>query len=140
MIHRGFFFLRFYLVTFRERERDGEGEGEKHRMCFSSPTPCTGDLAPNPGMCLDWESNQQPFASQAGTQSTEPHQPGLIRCVKSPWVLSGKWAERNRRRDRVQRGWTLSPGRCTGERGERMIRAYFRRRHSQTFCSMSYEG
>ena len=24
-----------------------------------------------------WESNQQPFDSQAGTQSTEPHQPGL---------------------------------------------------------------
>ena len=30
----------------------------------------------NPGMCPDWESNQQPFGSQARTQSTEPHQPG----------------------------------------------------------------
>ena len=30
---------------------------------------------PNPGMCPDWESNRRPFASQAGTQSTEPHQP-----------------------------------------------------------------
>ena len=32
-------------------------------------------------MCPDWESNQQPltinpFGSQAGTQATEPHQPG----------------------------------------------------------------
>ena len=36
-----------------------------------------GDLARNPGMCPDWESNQLPFASQAGTQSTEPHQPKL---------------------------------------------------------------
>ena len=32
--------------------------------------------AGNPGMCPDWESNQQPYGSQAGTQSTEPHQSG----------------------------------------------------------------
>ena len=37
--------------------------------------PPTGDLARNPGMCPDWESNQGPLASQASTQSTEPHQP-----------------------------------------------------------------
>ena len=36
----------------------------------------TGDLARNPDVCPDWELNQQPFASQVGTQSTEPHQPG----------------------------------------------------------------
>ena len=30
----------------------------------------------NPGTYPDWESNQQPFGLQAGTQSTEPHQPG----------------------------------------------------------------
>ena len=30
----------------------------------------------NPGMCPDWELNQKPFGSQAGTQFTEPHQPG----------------------------------------------------------------
>ena len=35
-----------------------------------------GDLAANPGLCPDWESNWRPFASQACTQSTEPHQPG----------------------------------------------------------------
>ena len=37
----------------------------------------TGNSAHNPGMCPDWESNWQPFGLQAGTQSTEPHQPGL---------------------------------------------------------------
>ena len=37
-----------------------------------------GDLAHNPGMCPDWESSQRPFGSQAGAQSTEPHQPGLF--------------------------------------------------------------
>ena len=44
-------------------------------MVASHTTP-TGDLAQNPDMCPDWESNQQPFGSQAHTQSTEPHQPG----------------------------------------------------------------
>ena len=34
-------------------------------------------------MCPDWESNQQPFASQVGTQSIEPHSQG--RC---PFLLS----------------------------------------------------
>ena len=30
-------------------------------------------------MCaLDWDSNQQPSGLQAGTQCTEPHQPGLV--------------------------------------------------------------
>ena len=36
----------------------------------------TGNLAHNPGMFPDWESNHPPFGSQAGTQSTEPCQPG----------------------------------------------------------------
>ena len=39
--------------------------------------PATGDLAYNPGMCPDWELNPQTFSPQAGTQSIEPHQPGL---------------------------------------------------------------
>ena len=43
----------------------------------ASCVPPTGDPARNPGMCLDWESNWRPFGSQAGTQSTEPHEPGL---------------------------------------------------------------
>ena len=41
----------------------------------ASHTPPTGDLAHNSGMCPDWELNQRHFGSQAGTQSTEPHQP-----------------------------------------------------------------
>ena len=43
--------------------------------CLSYVPP--GDLYHNPGMCPDWESNLKPTGSQAGTQSTEPHQPGL---------------------------------------------------------------
>ena len=45
-------------------------------MVASHVTP-TGDLARNPGMCLDWESNLQPFSAQTSAQATEPHQPGL---------------------------------------------------------------
>ena len=51
-----------------------EKEGEKHQRVVASHTPSTGVLASNPGMCPDWELNQQPF----GTQFTEPHKPGLI--------------------------------------------------------------
>ena len=43
--------------------------------CPSRVSP-TGDLALNPDMCPDWESNQSPSCLQAGTQSTEPHRPG----------------------------------------------------------------
>ena len=34
---------------------------------IASCVPPTEDLAYNPGMCPDWESNQPPFDSQAGT-------------------------------------------------------------------------
>ena len=36
----------------------------------ASHVPPTGDLACNPGMCPDWELNQQPFGLQAGAQNT----------------------------------------------------------------------
>ena len=42
----------------------------------ASQAPLTRDLACNPGMCPNWESNQQPSDSQMSTQSTEAHQPG----------------------------------------------------------------
>ena len=49
--------------------------------CLLCTAPSTGDLAHNPGMCPDWESNWQPFGSQASTQSTEPHQPELLPSI-----------------------------------------------------------
>ena len=71
--HLKLIFKIFYLFIFRE----GERKRDKHQCVVASHAPPTGDLARNPGMCPDWESNQQPLASQAGTQPTEPHQPGL---------------------------------------------------------------
>ena len=46
--------------------------GKESSMC-GCPL-CTANWGP--GLQLDWELNQQPFGSQAGAQSTEPHQPG----------------------------------------------------------------
>ena len=61
-----FFFKDFlkFLFTFRKRGREGEREGKKHQCVVASHTPPTGDLACNPGLCPDWESNQWPFGSQ----------------------------------------------------------------------------
>ena len=68
------------MFIFRERGREGERERninmrEIHPSLASHTSPA-GDVAHNPGMCPDWKLNQQPFVSQVGTQSTEPHQPG----------------------------------------------------------------
>ena len=76
-------FLKNFIYLLLER---GEGrKKEKGRNInvwemhgsVAPHTPPAGDLACNPGMCPDWESNQQTFSSQASAQSTEPHhQPG----------------------------------------------------------------
>ena len=54
------FFLNkdFIYILFRERVREGEREGEKHQCVVAFRTPPTGDLARNPGMGPDWESNR----------------------------------------------------------------------------------
>ena len=79
-----FFHLALHLL-FRERRR-GERGGEKHlcvrKTSVASCTPPTEDLAHNPGMGPDWESNWQPFGSQVSAVSTEPHPSG------SEWFMS----------------------------------------------------
>ena len=79
MTTRGFIFIFFkelVLFIFRERGREGDREGERHQCVVASHAPPTGDLQLRP--LPDWESNQQPFGLQAGAQSTEPHQAGLL--------------------------------------------------------------
>ena len=77
----GLFFLRFYLFIYLfiylEREREGERDGEKRQCVVAYCMPPPEDLAHNPGICPDWESNPPPFASQACAWSTELHKPGL---------------------------------------------------------------
>ena len=49
-------FLKDFIYLFF---RDGKGERtrEKYQCVVASHMPPTGDLACNPGMCPDWESN-----------------------------------------------------------------------------------
>ena len=52
-----YFFKKNYLFIFRERGREEEREGEKHQCVVASHVAPTQDLAHNPGVCPDWESN-----------------------------------------------------------------------------------
>ena len=72
-----YFFKIFYLLIFREKGREGERE-RNINVWLPLTCPSTGDLACNPGMCPDWESNWQLFDSQSSAQSTESHQPGPL--------------------------------------------------------------
>ena len=65
-------FKDFIYFIFRQRGRQGKRVGEKHQCAVASCTPSSGDRVHNPGMCSDWESNQRPCGSQAGTQSLNP--------------------------------------------------------------------
>ena len=90
-----FLFFKDFIYLFSEREKGGR-EGEKHPCVRDTATGCllhtppTGDLACNPGMYPDGESNLWPFGSQAGAQSTEPHQPGQL----APSWQDHQWRQR----------------------------------------------
>ena len=81
---KNLFFLELFFPVFSSFNlflqcKWGRKRGRETSICgcLSWPPP-TGDLAHNPGICPDWEVNRRPFGSQAGIQSTEPHQPGLF--------------------------------------------------------------
>ena len=46
------------FIVLRERGREGGREREKHQCVVASHMSPTGDLACNPSMCPDWESNR----------------------------------------------------------------------------------
>ena len=90
-----FFKERFYL--FLERGEGKEKEWERNinvwqmEWVVASHTPQVGDLACNPGVCPEWESNRWPFGLQAGPQSTEPHQPGRSlqsQCIRGKYLYA----------------------------------------------------
>ena len=60
-----------FISLFLERERN-------INVWLSLMWPLLGTWPTTQACALDWESNQRPFSLQAGTQSTEPHQPGLL--------------------------------------------------------------
>ena len=61
------FFKKDFISSVLDR---GEGRVEERErninVWLSHAPPSGGDLAQNPGMCPDWESNQWPFGLQAG--------------------------------------------------------------------------
>ena len=73
------FFFKTLFILFLERGR----EGEKHECVVAPGAPPTGDLAYNPGMCPDWESNQQPFGSQVGINPLSHTSQGLCHVFKN---------------------------------------------------------
>ena len=60
-----FFLKDFIYFNFIQGGTEGEREGEKHQCVVASHASPTGDLDSSPGMCTNWESNWQPFGSQA---------------------------------------------------------------------------
>ena len=73
-----FIFLIFkkdFIYLFFGEGKGGRKRAKKHQCVVVSCAPPTGDLACNPGMCPDWESNQTPFGSQ-WCSTTEPFEPG----------------------------------------------------------------
>ena len=75
--------------------------------CYSITTVCifSPSLHPTPGVCPDWELNWWHFDSQASTQSTEPHQPGLVfislrKIIKYSLRISSLILERENREGR----------------------------------------
>ena len=52
------YFLKDFIYLFLERGREGEREAEEHQSVVAFQVPPTGDLACNPVMCPDWESNR----------------------------------------------------------------------------------
>ena len=60
-------------------------------MCGCLLQPLMGDLACNPGMCPDLESNRRPFLLQDKAQPTEPYQSGLGSVVLEILVDFDNW-------------------------------------------------
>ena len=69
IMKHAFFFLMILFIYFERGERR---EKELERNINVS--------LPLPGMCPEWELNQQPLGSEAGIQFTEPHQSGHEAC------------------------------------------------------------
>ena len=103
----------FYFFNLKKIFMFREGKGGRKRGRGTSMCGCLsralllGTVRYNPGMSPDWESNQRPFGLRAGTQSTEPHQPGLMEAFSRKQKLGSSGARMwmvGLRRGRSQEG------------------------------------
>ena len=51
-------FLKILFIYFLERGKGREKDRERNSNVWLPHAPHTGDLAHNPGMCPEWESNR----------------------------------------------------------------------------------
>ena len=69
----------------------------------ASHMPPARDLAYNPDMCPDWESNQRPLALQDSAKPTESHWPRLLQLFKIIYLFifteRGEGREKERERN-----------------------------------------
>ena len=108
MYHSYFFFKLFLFspkdifIAFREGRRE-EGryrnidEREKHQLVASQCAPGPGTICTwtrdhtcSLGMCIEWESNLQPFSYRSVLQTTESNPPGPPQIFHPPiywWAL-----------------------------------------------------
>ena len=108
----GFFFFKILFNCLFLEGMEGEREGEKHQCMVASHAPPTGDLACHPGMWPYWESNQQPFGSQACAQAIELHQAGPDWHFNCPQSLGFSWPSC---------GWVSLPFDSYGALGESLL-------------------
>ena len=92
LFHIFFFFYDFIYLVFREG-KGGRKRGRETLLCGClSHIPYWGTWPTTQACTLDWESNQQPFGSQASSQSTEPHQPEPTYFIPNNFVCPHLWA------------------------------------------------
>ena len=87
------FFKLFLKILFIYFWREGKGRRKRGRE--TSMCGCllhTSNWGPGSQVCPDWESNQGPVSSQAGTQSTEPQQPGNNVCLFFKVIVTFQYA------------------------------------------------
>ena len=75
------FFKNLFIYFFGVRGRQGEREGEKHQCVVASCMSPTENLARNPGMCPDWESNSDPLVCRPGLSPLSHTSQGQIRPI-----------------------------------------------------------
>ena len=72
-----FLFFKDFIYLLLERGKGGRKRGVETSMCGCLSHVPNGEPGPQPRHVPWLGINQWPFSSQAGAQSTEPHQPGL---------------------------------------------------------------
>ena len=75
------FVFKIFIYLFLERGMEGEWEEEKYQCVVASHVAPTRDLAHNPGICPDNESNLRPFGSQPTLNPLSYTSQGSLPCM-----------------------------------------------------------